>query len=666
MPIVSGQALIPQQISEWRRKLGILSASMFAGGMTGDVLSKASNANYDFVWSPLLGGLVLAGNGIVFSGGNTVNFAQAGAYTAGAVPFATGAATMGFDAASLFWDDANDFFGIGTAVPAGRLHVVQAYADASGTFMSRHNATQTTSGGVKRAFYASFETIGAGNFIAGLNSAGIFESLHSGSGDVSTAVLHIGCEIYHGKSAAGTGNMDGSIGLSIQSLNQNVVGTVGAAYDIFIQTPITTGTITNNYAIWQNSPSAFSFFAGNVSIGTPTFSNLIGLRVERTLAETGAGVNVWNIYNALTNSSNGVSTASNFVAGFFRTTTEGSQLYQGAVGTVCISADSVHNGSAQCDYVSGVRAFSRKTNTGVVATAYAVYAHCRNENATGAINTAYSLYAVTPIVTGAITTYYGLYLSAGAGTTVYGIAQAGTTDLNYLAGFSAFGSSAAVNTTFALFGASTAAISSQRILRGSAAYAGTVEGDYWNDFTQKCLIGHIDGLKQFDSRVMFVATADKTVTNTNAETTMFAAGIGTLTFPADFFVVGKSVRITLRGHHTMDASPPTLTFRVKLGGVTFASVVYTDLNDTNQYLEVSFILTCRTTGAGGTGIGQGYVLMHEQTGGSASADIEQLVMTATAAMNTTGTLALDVTAQPSVADAGSTFTITNAIVEVIA
>lgn len=77
MPIVSGQALIPQQISEWRRKLGLLSAFMFAGGMTGDVLSKASNANYDFVWSPLLGGLVLAGNGIVFSGGNTVNFAQA-------------------------------------------------------------------------------------------------------------------------------------------------------------------------------------------------------------------------------------------------------------------------------------------------------------------------------------------------------------------------------------------------------------------------------------------------------------------------------------------------------------------------------------------------------------------------------------------------------------
>jgi hypothetical protein len=118
--------------------------------------------------------------------------------------------------------------------------------------------------------------------------------------------------------------------------------------------------------------------------------------------------------------------------------------------------------------------------------------------------------------------------------------------------------------------------------------------------------------------------ASQTITNTNAETTCFGAGIGGLTFPANFFVVGKTLRITLRGIHSMDATPPDLTFNIELGGVTFATKTYSDLNDTNRFIEISFILTCRSTGAGGTGIGQGFLGMAE---GADNYDFDELVMT---------------------------------------
>lgn len=232
-------------------------------------------------------------------------------------------------------------------------------------------------------------------------------------------------------------------------------------------------------------------------------------------------------------------------------------------------------------------------------------------------------------------------------------------------GYSSFGTMAAVNTTFALFGASTASISSQRIPRGSAAYTGTVEGDLWNDYSQKCLIGYVDGMKQFDVRACFIQTGKRTVTDSVNELTLFGAGIGSLTFPANFFVVGKTIRVTMRGYHTMDATPPSYTFRVKLGGVTYVTSVYTDRNDTDRYMEITFFLTCRTAGAGGTAIGDGCILMGEVDGASHIADLIDLVMTGTAALDTTVANTLDITAQANVAEATSYLVVSAATVEVI-
>lgn len=648
------------QLNDAQRKLGITPFPV--GGATGDVLVKASPANFDVAWSALLGGAILAGNGIVFAG-NTVHFAQAAAYTAGAMPFAAGAATIGFDATNLFWDNTNKRLGIGLGAPLYRLHATEAVSVAGSTsYLAFFQQTVSAAFvGTCRAVIGSVESTQAANSNTGLYSGASYSAIHQGAGNFTGVHHHIGLEVYHGKGPSGTGSMAATVGLFVQALNQNVAGAVTVTYDVLLKTAITTGAITTRWGVYQEDPDGFNFFAGHSSIGTASTATTHMLRLERNFATTSS---VQGLYS-LTQNTPAADTGNILRGAYVIARVAGASNYTLATDSVIgIQGQALHNGTGTVAGMTGVFSSVIKQTTGLVTNAYGFRVQLMNSDATGAIGTGYGFFGQTPTVTGAITTYYGLFLQAGAGTTVYGIAQSGAADLNYLAGFSAFGSTSPVNTTFALFGASTATIASMRIAKGSAAYGGAVEGDYWNDFTQGCLIGHINGLKQYDARVSFVQTADKAITNTNAETTMFGTGIGTLTFPANFFSAGKTLKITLRGKHTMDATPPTITFRVKLGGVTFASVAYTDLNDTDQYFELDFLLTCRTTGAGGTGIGQGYILMSEVSGGPPNIDFEQLVMTATAAMNTTGALALDVTAQPSVADAGSALTITNAIVEV--
>lgn len=67
--------------------------------------SAANHATRKSYVDTLITGVTLvAGNGIVVSGG-AIHFAQSGAYTADQIPFASGAAAMGFSA-DLSWDDA--------------------------------------------------------------------------------------------------------------------------------------------------------------------------------------------------------------------------------------------------------------------------------------------------------------------------------------------------------------------------------------------------------------------------------------------------------------------------------------------------------------------------------------------------------------------------------
>ena len=132
--------------------------------------------------------------------------------------------------------------------------------------------------------------------------------------------------------------------------------------------------------------------------------------------------------------------------------------------------------------------------------------------------------------------------------------------------------------------------------------AGTaVDGDLWNDSTQEALQTFVSGIEQTLVGVIFTQTADKTIADTTDETTLFGTGVGTLTLPANFWVVGKTLRIEIHGDFA-DAGNPTAQIRVKLDAVELSdstAIALSGLAGTEEW-ETEVIITCRSVGGSGT------------------------------------------------------------------
>ena len=196
-----------------------------------------------------------------------------------------------------------------------------------------------------------------------------------------------------------------------------------------------------------------------------------------------------------------------------------------------------------------------------------------------------------------------------------------------------------------------------------AAPGSPVEGDMWNDSTQKAIIVYVDAVKQTLSTGLFVSTGDATVANTVTETTIIGSGVGTLTLPANFLVAGKTIRITAKGYYGTTGTP-TINIKVKLGStVVMSTGAQTQaLNITSQYFEASGDITCRTVGAGGTVYGQGHALLATT---AVATTVEEMVNTATTTIDTTTTQAVGLTATWGTASASNTITGTNFTLEVL-
>lgn len=283
MPVLNGQTLTVMQLSDAQRKLGINPHGYLpAGGAAGTFLSKLTAADYNVGWvaSPA----PAAGNGIVVAGG-TVHFAQAAAYTTGGIPFASGVATMGFDAANLFWDAANARLGLGTNAPQGRLHVTQTFSDIVDRNLTYAILNTDTVGGLKFAYRAIASSTGAaGPWNAGGMFGAYFASFHEGSGAATGLTRHMALWVTAGKGALGTGAMDAAIGLYVQVANNNAVGAITDAYAIYIPAAGMVGAITNPYGIAQVGTSELNYFAGHTALGS-------NAPVATTFALFGAGTN---------------------------------------------------------------------------------------------------------------------------------------------------------------------------------------------------------------------------------------------------------------------------------------------------------------------------------------------------------------------------------------
>lgn len=208
------------------------------------------------------------------------------------------------------------------------------------------------------------------------------------------------------------------------------------------------------------------------------------------------------------------------------------------------------------------------------------------------------------------------------------------------------------STTYLLVGG-TGSGSQVRLAAGSI---GTVEGDISNSSTQKCITAFVDGIQQYDSRTLFVQTASGVCANTTTETNISSTGVGTLTLPSNFFVVGKTLKIKAFGFHSSTGTP-NLTIKIKLGSTVICTTgAHATHGGSNHGIEIDALITCRTTGGSGTVFAQGVV--HDDT------DHIPMVNTTTSTISTTSSQALTITAQWGTASASNTITLTNFVLKV--
>ena len=161
------------------------------------------------------------------------------------------------------------------------------------------------------------------------------------------------------------------------------------------------------------------------------------------------------------------------------------------------------------------------------------------------------------------------------------------------------------------------------------------------------------------TKTLFTQTASVTIADTVTQTSVVSTGVGSVTLPANFFVVGKTVRVTALGFHSSTGSP-SVNVRIKVDGVTIATGTVASGNGTDDGFVIEGILTCRSTGVSGTLQGQGrYAELH-----SSGAQVG-LVDLAPETIDTTIANVVDVTFKWNTAAAGNTITCTNVTLEAL-
>jgi len=158
---------------------------------------------------------------------------------------------------------------------------------------------------------------------------------------------------------------------------------------------------------------------------------------------------------------------------------------------------------------------------------------------------------------------------------------------------------------------------------------------------------------------LFSQTATVTVANTTTETTLIGAGEGSVTLPADFFIVGRSIKLYACGVHSSTGNP-TITVRVKYGSTTIGTITGTSGNGSNDTWTLQGIYTLRTAGSSGTLMGQSEFFEVHPNGLRVGTDA-----TTTTTINTTASNALNITVQWGTASSGNTISATNLFLGVV-
>jgi hypothetical protein len=128
------------------------------------------------------------------------------------------------------------------------------------------------------------------------------------------------------------------------------------------------------------------------------------------------------------------------------------------------------------------------------------------------------------------------------------------------------------------------------------------------------------------SETLISAQVDGTAVNTTAAATSLfgtAAAAAKFTLPANFFSIGKVLRVTANGRISTTTGPPTITLDVRFGSTVVwnGAAVTTVASLTNKSWELMALLTCRAIGTSANLIGVGKFtssIVVGSTGGNAN------------------------------------------------
>lgn len=174
-----------------------------------------------------------------------------------------------------------------------------------------------------------------------------------------------------------------------------------------------------------------------------------------------------------------------------------------------------------------------------------------------------------------------------------------------------------------------------------------------------------------NSQRLWISTTGKTITNTASETSVISStGIGSLTIPANFFTVGKVLRVRLGGTYQTPLIPSNVTVKVKLGSTVIDTTVVTGsvlaTSSTANRFVGDALITCQAVGASGSvviegGVGFGVIISSIPV--LATVDINNAGAATT--VDTTISQVFDITATWAAAQIGQGTITTNMILEAI-
>lgn len=205
-------------------------------------------------------------------------------------------------------------------------------------------------------------------------------------------------------------------------------------------------------------------------------------------------------------------------------------------------------------------------------------------------------------------------------------------------------------------------------LQLNAIALGSTAGNIALDSTQIAFGGFGNGIAGFFNRTLFTLTSSSTQANIGSATAFTLSGVGSVTLPANYFVIGKTIRVHAEGTYSLaNADATDIQFQFFLGTTNTGTmtvhgpcVIAGNADITNRGWSYDATFTCRTTGSGGTGQTQVQAVFDVGTGATAMGSLAKT--TTTNSFDTTASKAIAIKVLFSDPTASDTITVTNLIV----